>query len=71
VPVHPDFSDLPSILLFFQTNDHLAKKIALAGQKLSKECFGRAGTKAGLMAVLGEYGRMWSVERRGADMERP
>lgn len=68
VPVQPDFSDLPTILLFFEAHDHLAKRIALAGQTLARECFGRAGTKAGLMLVLGEYGRMWSNERVGADM---
>lgn len=67
IPVQPDFSDLPSLLQFFLENDHLAKKIALEGQKLAKECFGRTGVKAGLLAVLGEYGRMWNegVEHEG------
>jgi hypothetical protein len=58
-------------LLFFEANDHLAKRIALAGQTLAKKCFGRAGMKAGLVAVLGEYGRMWNDERSNADMEPP
>jgi hypothetical protein len=67
VPIQPDFSDLASILLFFEAHDHLAKRIALNGQNLARECFGRAGTKAGLMGVLGEYGRMWSDDQRGAN----
>lgn len=71
VPVQPDFSDLASILLFFREHDELARKIALAGQGLAEECFGRSGVKAGLLLILGEYGRMWNTERKGADMEIP
>lgn len=71
VPVQLGFSDLPTILLSFEAHDHLAERIAQAGQALAKECFGRTGLKAGLIAVLGEYGRMWNDDRRGADMEPP
>jgi len=71
VPVQSDFSDLASILLFFREHDGFAMKIALAGQSLAKECFGQGGVEAGLLLTLGEYGRMWNTQRKGADMEAP
>ena len=71
IPIQPDFSDLQTILLFLEANDHLAKRIATAGQTLARECFGRSGFKAGLLTVLGEYGRMWNDERSDADMAAP
>lgn len=71
IPIQPDFSDLPTILLFLEANDHIAKRIATAGQVLARECFGRSGIKAGLLAVLGEYGRMWNDGRSDGDMARP
>ena len=70
VPVQPDFSDLASIHLFFKEHDELARKISLAGQSLAKECLGRSGVKAGLLLTLGEYGRMWNTQRKGADMDQ-
>lgn len=67
IPVSPDFSDLPSIVLFLRANDDVAERIAANGQAFGRKVLTK---EAGMVAVAGElleWARVWSVGRGEMD----
>lgn len=67
IPVSPDFSDLPSLLLFLRANDDVAQRIAENGQAFGRKVLSK---DAGVVSVLGqllEWARVWSVSRGDMD----
>ncbi|KAL7410591.1 hypothetical protein BDY24DRAFT_417917 [Mrakia frigida] len=64
VPLQPNFSDLPSILLFFRRYDEEAKRIAEAGRRFAQTMMSEDADRTALVGMLLEWGRILNEEPR-------